>query len=79
MSTIYFIFGVIQASTGFATYIFLKQETFAQMEKEHLLVHHQKSRYEIACKEMDELLGILHQKASSICVRQGKEVRRYEL
>ena len=194
MSTIYFIFGLIQASTGFATYIFFKQETFAQMEKERLrgldtdtawtgssdtlivyfsrmgyvrhyayelkqkcnadiyevkstertegtlgfwwcgrfgmhrwqmpiesisvdlkkyekviictpiwvfrlcapmrsfcaqasgkiknveyvLVHHQKSRYEIACKEMDELLGILHQKASSICVRQGKEVRRYE-
>lgn len=195
MSTIYFIFGLIQASTGFATYIFFKQETFAQMEKEQLqeqnadvagsgcsdtlivyfsrmgyvrhyayelkqkcnadiyevkstertegtlgfwwcgrfgmhrwqmpiepisvdlkkyekviictpiwvfrlcapmrsfcaqasgkiknveyvLVHHQKSCYEIACKEMDELLGILHQKASSICVRQGKEVRRYEL
>lgn len=36
MSTIYFIFGLIQASTGFATYIFFKQETFAQMEKEHL-------------------------------------------
>ena len=195
MSTIYFIFGLIQALTGFAAYIFFKQETFVQMEKEHLqgqntdvveqgcsdtlvvyfsrmgyvrhyayelkrkynadiyevkstertegtlgfwwcgrfgmhrwqmpiepisvdlekyekviictpiwvfrlcapirsfcaqasgkiknveyvLVHHQKSRYEIACKEMDELLGILHQKAGSICVRQGKEVRRYEL
>lgn len=36
MSTIYFIFGLIQASTGFATYIFFKQETFAQMEKEQL-------------------------------------------
>lgn len=195
MSTIYFIFGLIQALTGFAAYIFFKQESFAQMEKERLqgqdtdkgaggssdtlivyfsrmgyvrhyayelrqkygadiyevkstertegtlgfwwcgrfgmhrwqmpieplhvdlekydkviictpiwvfqlcapmrsfcaqasgkvknaeyvLVHHQKARYENACKEMDELLGIRHQKACSICVRQGKEVVRYEL
>lgn len=195
MSTVYFIFGLIQALTGFATYIFFKQESFAQMEKERLqgqdtdkgaggssdtlvvyfsrmgyvrhyayelgqkygadiyevkstertegtlgfwwcgrfgmhrwqmpieplhvdlekydkviictpiwvfqlcapmrsfcaqasgkiknaeyvLVHHQKACYENACKEMDELLGIRHQKAYSICVRQGKEVVRYEL
>ena len=195
MSTIYFIFGLIQALTGFAAYIFFKQESFAQMEKERLqgqdtdkgadgssdtlivyfsrmgyvrhyayelrqkygadiyevkstertegtlgfwwcgrfgmhrwqmpieplhvdlekydkviictpiwvfqlcapmrsfcaqasgkvknaeyvLVHHQKARYENACKEMDELLEIRHQKAYSICVRQGKEAVRYEL
>ena len=36
MSTVYFIFGLIQALTGFATYIFFKQESFAQMEKERL-------------------------------------------
>jgi len=195
MSTIYFIFGLIQSLTGFATYIFFKQETFAQMEKERLqgldtdtawtgssdtlivyfsrmgyvrhyayalkqkydadiyevkstertegtlgfwwcgrfgmhrwqmpiepirvdlekyekviictpiwvfqlcaamrsfcaqasgrirhaeyvLVHFQRARYENACREMDELLGIQRQKACSICVRQGKEVARYEL
>ena len=46
---------------------------------EYVLVHFQRARYENACREMDELLGIQRQKACSICVRQGKEVARYEL
>lgn len=46
---------------------------------EYVLVHFQKSRYENACKEMDELLETKHQKAYSICVRRGKEVLRCEL
>lgn len=36
MSTIYFIFGLIQALTGLAAYIFFQQETFAQRECELL-------------------------------------------
>ncbi|MDD6193565.1 MAG: hypothetical protein PUB19_01550 [Lachnospiraceae bacterium] len=46
---------------------------------EYVLVHYQKARYENACDEMDSLLGVKHQKAWSICTRQGKEVKRYEL
>ncbi len=48
-------------------------------DAEYVLVHFQKARYENACKEMDMLLKLHHQKAVSICVRQGKEVVRYEL
>lgn len=46
---------------------------------DYVLVHYQKSRYENACKEMDELLKIRHQKAYSICVRQGKEILSFEI
>lgn len=46
---------------------------------EYVLVHFQKSRYGNVCGEMDELLGSRHQKACSICARQGKEIARYEL
>lgn len=46
---------------------------------EYVIVHYQKFRYENACEEMDALLGVQHEKATSICVRQGREKRRYEL
>ena len=80
MSTIYFIFGVIQASTGFATYIFFKQETFAQMEKEHLQGQNT-DVVEQGCTDTKLLRTGFRQdkKCGVICVRQGKEVRRYEL
>lgn len=46
---------------------------------DYILVHFQKSKYENACREMDALLGVQHEHATSICFRRGKEVRRYEL
>lgn len=48
-------------------------------EVEYVVVHYQKAKYENACAEMDNLLKIKRKKACSICVRQGKEVKRYEL
>ena len=45
---------------------------------EYVLVHYQKSQYKNVFKEMDDLLGIKHEKAVSICCRQGKEILKYE-
>ena len=46
---------------------------------DYVLVHFQKAKYANACTEMDELLRVKHREAVSICIRQGKEVKRYEL
>ena len=46
---------------------------------EYVLVHYQKAKYENACMEMDNLLKTKRKSACSICVRQGREVKRYEL
>lgn len=45
---------------------------------DYVLVHFQPSAYESAFKEMDSLLGINYEKATSICSQQGHEVKRYE-
>ena len=46
---------------------------------DYVLVHFQMAKYANACTEMDELLRVKHREAVSICIRQGKEVKRYEL
>lgn len=35
MSTIYFVFGLIQAATGYAAFVFYKQERFARLESKY--------------------------------------------
>lgn len=46
---------------------------------DYVLVHFQKSVYKNAFEEMNQLLGITYEHATSICFRRGKEVKRYEL
>lgn len=46
---------------------------------DYVLVHFQKNVYKNALQEMNQLLGITYEHATSICFRQGKEVKRYEL
>ncbi|MDD6501946.1 MAG: hypothetical protein PUF46_00275 [Oscillospiraceae bacterium] len=48
-------------------------------EADYLLVHHQKSDYADAAREMDELLGLQDSPAVSICCREGRCLRRQTL
>lgn len=41
-------------------------------EADYILVHHQKSGYRNAAREMDTLLGLRNSKAVTVCCRQGR-------
>lgn len=58
---------------------FCRQAAGRIKKADYVLVHFQKSKYQNACNEMNDLLGIKYQSAVSICVRQGRERRRYQL
>ncbi len=64
MSTAYFIFGLLQAVTGYAA-------SGKISEADYILVHHQKSAYKNAANEMDSALGIKHTQLNSIQCRKG--------
>ena len=64
MSTTYFIFGLLQAVTGYAA-------SGKISEAGYILVHHQKSAYKNAANEMDSALGIKHTQLRCIQCRKG--------
>lgn len=45
----------------------------------YVLVHYQKYDYKNAVKEMDNILGITHKSAKSICCRKGKYIKETSL
>ena len=51
---------------------FCKQAAGKIKSADYVLVHHQKSKYENAAKEMDSLLGIKHTRFCSIMCREGR-------
>lgn len=57
---------------------FCKQAAGKIKQVDYVLVHFQKAKYKNACEEMNRLLGLTQEHGTSICVRQGKEIKVYE-
>ena len=70
MSTIYFIFGFLQAATGYAAWVFLKQESFSFNEEDYKNVGTNKNRLVVYFSRM----GYVRKAAYEEADRTGAEI-----
>ena len=73
MSTIYFVFGFIQAATGYAAYVFMKQEEFSVNEADYKNVGTDKDRLVVYFSRMGYVKKLAYEAAD----RTGAEI--YEI